>query len=306
MAKLWKKGRGKLGPFHPLLGRWIAEAEQGNRRRRLSRRVARVEASDPRCRRPVDIAIIKNERMVGRRSIDPRRESRGSVVSQFEFGWPPDARVLPRPVEVRMEKSDWAGHIIDHYERHALAWDSDRRNDGWYDKPWHDRFIANLPEGASVLDLGCGSGAPVAIEMVAHGLHVTGVDASPSLISLCRDRLPDQEWIVADMRSLKLGRRFSGVLAWDSFFHLNPGDQRHMFDVFAAHAARPAVLMFSTGPTDGEVIGSYRGDPLYHASLSAAEYEALLGQSGFNVVAHAIDDWEMGGGRTIWMARSNA
>jgi hypothetical protein len=27
MAKLWKKGRGKLGPFQPLLGHWVAEAE---------------------------------------------------------------------------------------------------------------------------------------------------------------------------------------------------------------------------------------------------------------------------------------
>ena len=27
MAKLWKKGRGKLGPFDPLLGTWRAEAE---------------------------------------------------------------------------------------------------------------------------------------------------------------------------------------------------------------------------------------------------------------------------------------
>jgi hypothetical protein len=27
MANLWKKGRGKLGPFEPLLGHWIATAE---------------------------------------------------------------------------------------------------------------------------------------------------------------------------------------------------------------------------------------------------------------------------------------
>src|ERR1700677_2464823 len=27
MAKLWKKGRGKLGPFQPLLGHWVAEAD---------------------------------------------------------------------------------------------------------------------------------------------------------------------------------------------------------------------------------------------------------------------------------------
>ena len=203
-----------------------------------------------------------------------------------------------------MDESNWAAQIIDHYERHARAWDGDRGHDGWLDKPWHDRFIAALPGGASVLDLGCGSGAPVAMEMVAHGLRVTGVDSSPTLISLCRDRLPGQKWIVADMRSPGLDGRFDGILAWDSFFHLTPNDQRQMFDVFAAHAARPAVLMFSTGPTDGEIIGSYRGDPLYHASLGAAEYKALLAQSGFDVIAHAVDDWETGGGRTVWMARS--
>ena len=27
MDKLWKKGRGKLGPFMPLLGTWVAEAD---------------------------------------------------------------------------------------------------------------------------------------------------------------------------------------------------------------------------------------------------------------------------------------
>jgi hypothetical protein len=27
MAKLWKKGRGKLGPFQPLHGHWVAEAD---------------------------------------------------------------------------------------------------------------------------------------------------------------------------------------------------------------------------------------------------------------------------------------
>ena len=26
MAKLWKKGRGKLGPFQPIIGKWVADA----------------------------------------------------------------------------------------------------------------------------------------------------------------------------------------------------------------------------------------------------------------------------------------
>ena len=197
-----------------------------------------------------------------------------------------------------------ADRIIDHYERHARAWDADRQALGWHDKPWHDRFIAALPGAATVLDLGCGSGFPVARHMAGHGLHVTGVDSSPTLISMCRERLPGHEWLTGDMRSLQLRRRFDGVLAWDSFFHLRPNDQRRMFGVFARHAAPSTVLMFNSGPSYGEAVGAYRGDPLYHASLSPEEYMSLLEGIGFDLVAHAAEDWATGGGRTVWLARA--
>ena len=201
--------------------------------------------------------------------------------------------------------TDLSERIISHYERHALAWDADRRNAGWNDKRWLDKFVEALPQGAAILDLGCGAGEPIARHLAEAGFRVTGVDASPTFISLCRSRMPDQEWIVADMRSVSLGKRFDGVLAWDSFFHLRPDDQRKMFPLFAEHASAPALLMFNTGPAYGEAIGSYRGDPLYHASLDAAEYRALLAAAGFEVIAHAVGD-PLAGGRTAWLARSSA
>ncbi|HET7803908.1 MAG TPA: class I SAM-dependent methyltransferase [Pseudolabrys sp.] len=197
--------------------------------------------------------------------------------------------------------SDLADRIPGHYEKHAVAWDADRRDGGWNDKRWHDRFIGALPKSARVLDLGCGGGIPVARNLAGRALRVTGVDSSAAMISLCRSRLPEHEWIVADMRSLSLGRSFDGILAWDSFFHLKPDDQRRMFAVFAAHAERAAMLMFNTGPAYGEAIGSYRGDPLYHASLDAAEYERLLAANGFEVVDHVVED-PKAGGRTVWLA----
>jgi len=200
-----------------------------------------------------------------------------------------------------------ADRIIDHYERHARGWDADRnrRPGAWPEKPWHDRFISALPGGASVLDLGCGSGSPVARHMAERGLHVTGVDSSPSLISLCRQRLPDHEWLVGDMRSLHLPCQYDGVLAWDSFFHLMPDHQRRMFNIFARHAAPTAVLMFNSGPEYGEVVGEYRGDPLYHASLSPGEYTELLSSIGFEVLTHVVEDWRTGGGRTVWLTRAH-
>jgi cyclopropane fatty-acyl-phospholipid synthase-like methyltransferase len=166
------------------------------------------------------------------------------------------------------------------------------------------RFVAALPAEATVLDLGCGSGSPVAEYMAERGLHVTGVDSSPTLISLCRQRLPAHEWLVGDMRPLELSRRFDGLLAWDSFFHLRPDDQRRMFGVFARHAAPSAVMMFSSGPAYGESVGTYRGDLVYHASLSPHEYTALLGSIDFEVVGHTAEDWQSGGGRTVWLAQA--
>jgi SAM-dependent methyltransferase len=196
-----------------------------------------------------------------------------------------------------------ADEIVDHYERHAGAWDADRRAGTWNDKPWHDRFADCLPVGAKILDLGCGSGVPVAHHFVERGFRVTGVDSTPSMISMCRARLPGQDFLVGDMRSLALGLQFDGVLAGDSFFHLDRDDQRRMCDVFARHSAASTALMFNSGGSFGEAIGSYRGDPLYHASLSREEYGALLAKNGFQVIEHVVGDWETGGGRTVWLAR---
>lgn len=197
-----------------------------------------------------------------------------------------------------------ADRIITHYEKHAAAWDFDRQNSHWNDKIWHDRFIDRLGQGACVLDLGCGSGWPVAKYMVERGLRVTGVDSSPTMISLCRERLPGQEWIVADMGQLAIGRHFEGILAWDSFFHLAHENQQRMFAVFANHASTDAVVMFNAGPQRGEGIGEYRGRPLYHASLSPAEYEELIARFGFQVLQHARNDAQAGG-RTVWLCQRN-
>jgi hypothetical protein len=114
--------------------------------------------------------------------------------------------------------------------------------------------------------------------------------------------MPGQEWVVGDMRSLALGRRFQGILAWDSFFHLRHQDQRTMFRIFAVHAAPAAVVMFNAGFGHGEAVGCYQGDPLYHASLDASEYEALLADLGFELIEHSVND-PAKGGRIFWVAR---
>jgi SAM-dependent methyltransferase len=191
--------------------------------------------------------------------------------------------------------------IVTLYERHARDFDRDRSRE-LPEKAWLDRFLSHVRPSGVVLDLGCGVAEPIARYVLEAGFGVVGVDSSRSMIEMCRMRFPDSEWIVADMRELRLERRFDGLLAWDSFFHLHMDEQRRMFPRFAAHALPGAPLMFTSGPSHGEAIGSYRGEPLYHGSLDPSEYERLLVGNGFAVLAHRANDPECGE-HTVWLTK---
>ena len=195
-----------------------------------------------------------------------------------------------------------ADRIVDLYERHAHAWAADRQRGSFPERRWLERFAALLQPAASILDVGCGAGAPIAQFLHDSGFRVTGIDSSPAMIGMCRVRRRHGDWLVADMRTLSLGRTFDGIVAWDSFFHLTRDEQRRMFTRFAAHAAPRAALLFTSGTEDGEAIGSYAGEPLYHASLSTDEYRSLLTATGFAVRDHVADDPHCGQ-HTVWLAQ---
>jgi cyclopropane fatty-acyl-phospholipid synthase-like methyltransferase len=122
------------------------------------------------------------------------------------------------------------------------------------------------------------------------------------MIALAKGRSRHAEWIVADMRTLDLGRRFDAIVAWDSFFHLDADEQRAMFPVFEAHIAPDGLLLFTAGPDAGTAIGDFYGHELFHASLSPGEYRRLLEGAGFTVLRHEVQDPDCGF-HTVWLAR---
>lgn len=194
--------------------------------------------------------------------------------------------------------------VISTYDREGVAWAAirDRR---LTERPWLDRALAIAPHDRGrrrVLDLGCGAGRPIAEYLMDRGCMVTGVDASRPMIELFARIVPRAIALHADMRTLRLSDLFDLVIAWDSFFHLSPHDQRGMFPIFAGHAAPGGVLLFTTGPRAGEVIGRIGDSDLYHASLDPEEYRELMAEHGFEELGYWPEEPACGG-RTIWMAR---
>ena len=198
-------------------------------------------------------------------------------------------------------QSALAQNIIEIYKKHARAW-TELRGDFLYEKAWLDLFLSLIPVHSTLLDLGCGSGKPIADYLIQQGHTLIGVDSSEVMIAMAQKNFPKQTWVQADMRTVELDQKFNAILAWDSFFHLTPDDQRQMFAQFAQFSVTNTALMFTSGPMAGEAMGDMFGDALYHASLSQDEYRVLLKQYGFNVVKMVANDVECTG-HTVWLAQ---
>lgn len=177
-----------------------------------------------------------------------------------------------------------AADIVDLYDRRAADWVADRGPaPNGDDRAWLDRFTAHLEPGDAVLDVGCGSGRPMAASLLERGFRVTGADSSANLVAHAAADLQDARFVQADMRTLDLGETFAGILAWHSLFHLSAADQRLTLPRLLAHAAPRATIMFTSGRYEGFLVGSWRGEPLYHGSLGPEEYQSILTSQGFFV-----------------------
>ncbi|MCU0354969.1 MAG: class I SAM-dependent methyltransferase [Cytophagales bacterium] len=180
-------------------------------------------------------------------------------------------------------------------------WFDQNRDKRLIEKAYLTSLLEKINPNPTILDLGCGSGEPIARFLIEKGCTVTGVDGSAKMIAMCKERFPQMEWIRSDMRELNLGRKFDAIIAWDSFFHLSVDDQRNMFPVFDSHVAPGGTLLFTSGTENGEVYGQMEGHKVYHASLDSKEYRSLLKQYGFEVLIHAVNDADCGN-RNVWLA----
>jgi 2-polyprenyl-3-methyl-5-hydroxy-6-metoxy-1,4-benzoquinol methylase len=75
-----------------------------------------------------------------------------------------------------------AERVVDLYRRHAGAWAA-ARGAKFAERAWIEPFAAMLGPGATVLDIGCGSGQPIAAHLTNEGHRVTGIDSSPERLA---------------------------------------------------------------------------------------------------------------------------
>jgi magnesium-protoporphyrin O-methyltransferase len=116
-----------------------------------------------------------------------------------------------------------------------------------------ERLLSWLPEdpqGARILDAGCGSGA-LAVELARRGAQVVAIDISPTLVKLAGERAEAEpfaaniDWRVGDMLDPGHGR-FDYVVAMDSLIHYDGADIANVVAEFSSRTSQ--AVLFTIAP----------------------------------------------------------
>ncbi|KAL8871154.1 MAG: hypothetical protein Q9174_002958 [Haloplaca sp. 1 TL-2023] len=113
------------------------------------------------------------------------------------------------------------------------------------------KWLSYLPPKSHVLDIGCGTGVPVARTIADAGYLYHGIDYAAGMLDLCRAQVPEAESLeVVDMLSYKPSRTFDGVVASLSFFELKSEEHVDMVGRWASWLRDGGVFLVCTITAD--------------------------------------------------------
>ncbi|MGV7208039.1 class I SAM-dependent methyltransferase [Oxalobacteraceae bacterium A2-2] len=151
------------------------------------------------------------------------------------------------------------------------------------------RWAACVRPGGEVVDIGCGSGVPVAVALVEQGLKVAGIDASPTLLSAFRARFPGAPAACeAAQDSALFGRKFDGAVAIGLLFLLAEQDQGKVIRSVGRALNPGGRFLFSAPRVPCAWNDLQTGRP--SISLGEAGYQRLLAEAGMRLVDIHVDE----------------
>ena len=169
--------------------------------------------------------------------------------------------------------------------------------------PELDALAGELPPGAAVLDLGCGTGIPLTQRLAEHGFRVTALDSSDEMVRRVRAALPGVPVRCerAEAAHVAAGS-FDAVVAWGVLFHLSAADQGALIDRVASWLRPGGRFLFTSGDAEGERTGTMDGVAFRYVSLGVDGYRRRLERAGLRLVRHGED----AAGNAVYVAQSVA
>lgn len=176
------------------------------------------------------------------------------------------------------------------YDRISDEFSQSRINFRSSELPPFEELLKRLKPNSRILDVGCGTGLPVARLLCDHGHQVKGFDLSNRLIQLARKNIPLANFYVGDMLSFQPQGVFDAVVAWDSVFHIEPSKHAKVYLNFANWLGPEGWLLTSIGGEACEFTAPMFGHDFYFGGLAPEEARKLIEKQAINIVYWKIDD----------------
>jgi SAM-dependent methyltransferase len=148
-----------------------------------------------------------------------------------------------------------------------------------------------LPDGAAVLELGCGGGGPTTRQL-AERFCLTGVDISARQIELARQHVPQATFLHADMIELELPlASFDAVVALYTLTHLPQGKLPSVLERIGTWL-RPGGLFVATMGTHsdpGTVEPNWLGAPMYFSGYGVEESMGFVERAGLAIESAQVE-----------------
>ncbi|HUY99353.1 MAG TPA: class I SAM-dependent methyltransferase [Thermomicrobiaceae bacterium] len=158
-----------------------------------------------------------------------------------------------------------------------------------------------LADGATVLDLGCGVGIPVARDLAAR-FDVTGVDISARNVALARRNVPAARFVHADMAALDLApAAFDAVVAFYSIIHLPRAEHPIVLSKVARWLRPGGLFVASLGARDlaAGTEDDWLGVPMYWSHFDAERNRRLIEEAGLAI--ERAEETSDGDERFLWV-----
>ncbi|CAM5302476.1 class I SAM-dependent methyltransferase [Streptomyces narbonensis] len=148
-----------------------------------------------------------------------------------------------------------------------------------------------LGEGARVLDVGSGTGRPVADLLVRSGCDVTGIDVSRTMVELARAQVPGARFEQCGVNDFEAPEgSFDAVCAFFPLLVMSRAEVSAALRRMAGWLAPGGYLVTATVPADVEDVEiEWMGRRVRVSSFSAEEYvRQVREECGLDVLHHAV------------------
>jgi cyclopropane fatty-acyl-phospholipid synthase-like methyltransferase len=154
---------------------------------------------------------------------------------------------------------------------------------------WTNELVVRLPDGARVLELGCGAGSPDTKEL-AKPFTVTGVDISPRQIERARAEIPEAEFVCVDLTELELPpASYDAVVSFYVFNHVPRDLLAPLLVRIHGWLVTGGWFLTAFGVSDLESwTGDWLGAPTFFSSFPAKTNSRLVREAGFAVERNEV------------------